>query len=89
MTMDSLHLSAEDPLYKAWRTKLRINSLVRLDELDRETSYSFSVVFSCDDNTRLELQRRFLAFLEEAQKLSRASQDTRLCQINFDLFAWF
>jgi uncharacterized protein (TIGR02147 family) len=84
----NLHLKSDAPIYKAYRKLLRMKSIEKLDHSDQEENYSFSVIFSSNAKVRAEIQKRFLEFLKEIQKMVQNEKETDVYQLNFDLFAW-
>ncbi len=86
---DSLHLSDNSPLFNAWRTQLRQLSMARFSDLPRESGKSFSAVFTCNEEAKLEIHKKFLHFISQAKILSDNTPREKLCQINFDLHDWF
>lgn len=85
---DSLHLRPESAVYRPWRTQMRLQGLHQMDRLENDRACGFTAVFTADQNTRETLQRRFLAFLAEAEQLSNSAAGDKLLQMNFDLFEW-
>lgn len=84
----SLHLPKDSPIYPPWRNLMRLASLKRLEAETSTDTYNYSVTFSCDETTRIEIQRRFLEFLKGAQDLVANAKEENVYQINFDLFSW-
>ncbi|MGE0174072.1 MAG: DUF4423 domain-containing protein [Oligoflexales bacterium] len=85
----SLHLPPQSPLYKSWRSVIRVMGVNQMLKIPEKDSYAFSGVFSANRRIKNQIQSKFLAFLEEAQKLvmeDGAAED--VYQLNFDLFPW-
>ena len=83
-----VHLNRESPLYRPWRSQLRLWALQKLFEMGNKKPYTFSVVFSADEETRAEIQAKFLEFLSWAEKRVGKTKPERLFQMNFDLLPW-
>ena len=83
-----VHLPRESPFYRPWRAQLRQWALQRLLQLDSKKAYTFSVVFSADEETRTEIQAKFLEFLSWTEKRVAKTKPERVYQMNFDLFRW-
>jgi transcriptional regulator with XRE-family HTH domain len=86
--VESLHLPRDSSIFWAWRTQLINMGTERSKNLPIDESYNFSVVFSGDEKTRLGLQKKFLLFLQEAEKMVSSAKAKGLYQMNFDLFPW-
>lgn len=84
----NLHLTSDAPIYKVYRKLLRMKSLEKLDSSNLQDNYSFSVIFSTNEKVRSEIQKRFLEFLKEIQKIVQSEKESDVYQLNFDLFAW-
>ncbi len=85
---DNLHLPENSPIYKAYRSLMRMKSIQQMETLAPEKSYSFSAIFSTDPVARKTIHKAFLAFLKETQKLVQKGKETEVYQMNFDLFDW-
>ena len=85
---DSLHLPADNPIYKTWRNELKNLSMQKLRNLKAESSYSFAVVFAATEDTRRFIQGKFFDFLKEIEPVAQAAESENAYYMNFDLFPW-
>lgn len=85
---DNLHLSENSPIYKAYRSLMRIKSIQQMETLPPEKSYSFSALFSTEPAAKKTIHKAFLNFLKETQKIVQKGKETDVYQMNFDLFDW-
>lgn len=85
---DNLHLSSDSPLYKAYRTMMRLKALEQMDRSEKDAFYSFSVVFSTSPKIRKLIQKKFLDLISEIQKEMAKEPETDVYQMNFDLVGW-
>ena len=85
---DNFHLPSESSYYPSYRSQMRLHALEQMQRQYEEDQYSFSVLFSSNDEIRKRIQGDFLKFLDRAQKLSQGSETEEVYQINFDLLKW-
>lgn len=83
-----LHLPREANLYGPWEAQLRMLGQARRHLLPKELAYSFSVVFSGDEETRRELVRRILDLIKDAEPLVGKAPEEDVYQLDIDLFSW-
>lgn len=88
LVKDNLHLSETSPIYRAYRSLMRIKSIQQMESLPSEKSYSFSALFSTDPAAKKSIHKAFLNFLKETQKIVQNGKETDVYQMNFDLFDW-
>jgi len=86
--IDNLHLPANSSLIKAYRTLTRIQTLERLNTINEQNAYNFTVVFSTDKLTKEKIHKNFLQFLKDTQTLVEKGKEEEVYQMNFDLFKW-
>lgn len=86
--VDKLHLPRESPVYGAWRARIRMAALAKMDNATQDQVQSISVVFSGDESLRIQFQKRFLELLKEFERLSNQAEQRHVYQMNFDLFPW-
>ncbi|MEZ4740982.1 MAG: DUF4423 domain-containing protein [Bdellovibrionota bacterium] len=84
----NLHLSKDSPIFKAYRSILRSETLRRLDSDSDTKSYSFSAMFSGTETTRDFLHQKLLELIKEAQSLSNNGDNLEIFHLNIDLFRW-
>lgn len=85
----NLHLPSDSPVYKPYRTLLRMKAMERLGTLTAEEQpYNFSVVFSANEDVRRRVQSRFLAFLKDVEAEVKDAEATDVYYMSFDLFPW-
>jgi transcriptional regulator with XRE-family HTH domain len=84
----ALHLPSDSPLYRSYRALTRLKAMARVDRLEPDAAYNFSVVFTADEPTRRHIQARFLEFLKEVEEAVRAAPSDDVYQMHFDLFPW-
>ncbi len=85
---DNLHLPSSSPLMKSYRSLTRLQALEKINTLDDENAYTFTVVFSTDKAIKEKIHQKFLEFLKETQRLVSKSKEEELYQMNFDLIKW-
>lgn len=85
---EKLHLSREAPVYRAWRTQLKLLAMLKSDSVPDEEGYNFSVIFTADLATRKKIQSLFLVFLKEVESLVHKSEKASIFQMSFELFPW-
>ena len=85
---ESVHLPADSPVYASWRNELKIMAIHRLRNLNRDNSYSFSVIFAADEKTRKQIQDRFLKFLKDIEPVAKKAPSEKAYQMSFDFFPW-
>ena len=85
---DHMHLPVDSPIYRAYRTMLRLKSLERCQRLPNDRAYSFSVVFTANETIRQDIRQAFLGFLATVEAMAQGAPDEDLYQMNFDLFDW-
>lgn len=85
---EQVHLPRDAEFFEAHRTLLRLKSLDHLKTSEDQDKYSFSVVFTCDDQTRQSIHTKFLGFLKSVQSEVSEAESTGVYQMNFDLFSW-
>ncbi len=84
----SLHLPSSSPLFSTYRNNMRTHAIARLASQSEENAYSFSVLFSSEDQAFQETKLRFMEFIEWAQANSQKYDPKEVFQINFDLLNW-
>lgn len=84
----NIHLPPGTPVYKAWRTQLKLLALHRMEAVPDGETYSFSAVFSATPEVRRQAHARLLAALKEIEGLVRGATQEEAYQISIDLFPW-
>jgi len=82
------HLPRESPLCKPQQMLKRLAALHALQKMPSHRAYTFSASVTMTEQTRLEIQSRFLEFLKQCEDLVKGSAPQELFQIQFDLFPW-
>jgi uncharacterized protein (TIGR02147 family) len=82
------HLPKESPMLLPHQLLMRMRSGQRLQEVEADKRFSFSVTFTGTEETRQSIHERFLVFLKEIEKFVKDSPTENAYQINFDLFPW-
>src|SRR3989339_299041 len=62
---DNLHLSKDSPVFQTYRRLTRDHCLNKLEKLDSDNQYSFSVTFSTSPEVQSKIHREFLKFLSK------------------------
>ncbi len=88
LVRESLHLPSDSPLYPAYRMLQRMKSVERMQSLDQQQSYNFSVLFTADEKARNTIRTRFLELLKDVEGVAGEAADQEVYQMNFDLFDW-
>ena len=83
------HLPKESAIYPAYIERLRLLTLARLNRMGDDQKYSFSAIFVADEPARRKIQKMFMQFLDDAQKVAAGSKKRGAFQMNFDLFRWW
>lgn len=84
----NLHLPQESILQSSYASRMRLKAIERMDVLDSDEAYRFSVIFSADTKTRERIHASFMEWLKGAQKQVQASREEEVYQMNFDLLNW-
>ena len=87
-TNENTHLPSSSPIFKSYRVMQRIKSMERIQALEGDNSYNFSVTFTSNEAARLQIKKKFLDFLKDIEELVGESSDEEVYQLNFDLFDW-
>ncbi|MGZ3768630.1 MAG: TIGR02147 family protein [Bdellovibrio sp.] len=85
---ESIHLPRTSHLIKSYRTLMRLKAVEKMEHLEEDEFYSFSVAFSTNPAVQKEIHSRFLKFLSDVQKLVMAEKASDVYQMNFDLLKW-
>jgi len=85
---DSLHLSKDSPIFHTYRRLTRDHSLNKLEHLDGDDQYSFSVSFSTSPEVKNKIHQEFLEFLKKTKSWVDEGVESEVYQMNFDLFKW-
>lgn len=85
---ESIHLPRTSHLIKSYRTLMRLKAINKMEHLEEDQYYSFSVAFSSNPAVQKEIHSRFLKFLSDVQKMVISEKETDVYQMNFDLLKW-
>lgn len=85
---DTIHLSKESPVYKTYRTMLKLRALSRMDSLSSNDTYNFSVIFTANEEVRRKIHGRFLEFLKSVEEDVKNAPAEEVYYMAFDLFNW-
>jgi hypothetical protein len=88
MVVDDFHLPKSSTLYPNYRMQMRLKAIELMQRRSSDQHYSFSVLFSADEELRRKFQARFLELVDWAQKNSYQSFQDEVYQMNFDLLKW-
>lgn len=88
VTREALHLPASAASYPAYRLLLRQRGLGRMQALDADDGYFFSVLFSGGKAEAQTIQQRFLELLSASEVDVRNAPAANVYQMTFDLFPW-
>lgn len=88
MVVDEFHLPKSSTLYPNYRMQMRLKAIELMQRRSSDQHYSFSVIFSADEELRRKFQARFLELVDWAQKHSSQSSQDEVYQMNFDLLKW-
>lgn len=89
-----LHLSADNSIYKAWRTMIKTMALARLNQQPEsgdtpsENSYAVAGFVSGSKKLSEHLRQGYLRLLKEAKTFSEDDQDTDLFYLSLEVFPW-
>lgn len=81
-------LPRTSPLCKPQQALKRARAAEAMQRISPEKAYSFSGTLSMNEETRTQIQARFLVFLKECEKLVLASSRQGVYHLQFDLFPW-
>ena len=81
-------LSHESPLCKPQQILKRLRALDVLQRMQPERVYSFNGTLTMSEETRMQVQARFIEFLKECEELVLASPSEGIYNLQFDLFPW-
>ena len=82
------HLAPESPLCRPHQTLARLRAIEILQRLPGRRVHSFAATVTMSEEARLEIQSRFLEFLQACEGIVKASRPVELYQIQFDMFPW-
>ena len=82
------HLPNDSPVCLPHQAQMRVKTVEHMYRTPASRRHHVSVTFSSDEETKNEVHRRFLRFLQEAEGLVRKAKDEQVYQLNFDLFPW-
>jgi len=88
LLVENIHLPKQSPVYRSWRNQLKLLAINKIDTLADDQAYSFSVVFSANDDIRKEIHSRFLAYLKGVEELVGDAPQEHAYQMSFELFPW-
>lgn len=83
-----LHLSNESKLFDAYRILVKAKSIQKIQESKNESDYTFSVFFSGTSETKKEINKYFLDFIQKSQSIVSKANPEEVFQLNFDLLSW-
>jgi uncharacterized protein (TIGR02147 family) len=85
---DNFHLTKESEYFRPWKSQLRGMAAHKMENADDDEVYSFSAVFSANEETRKQIQQVLLRAIKDIQEIVGKSTDEDVYQLNFDLFPW-
>lgn len=88
VSQKNFHLPADSPMYRAYRLGVRMRALEKLQNSPIKDNYSFSVIFSSDEQTRSRVHAEFLKFLARIERWFKDGKEEEVYQLNFDLMQW-
>jgi uncharacterized protein (TIGR02147 family) len=84
----NFHLPKESPMLLPHQTLMRQKSSQRLQEVPIEKRFSFSALFTANEETRQQVHQKFLEFLRSIEPLIKEADAQNAYQLNCDLFPW-
>jgi hypothetical protein len=84
----NIHLPRESSVFRAWRSRSRLLSFGRIENLPDEDAYNFSAVFSATNEVRTRIHSKILQLLKESESMIKNAKPARVFQLGFDLFPW-
>ncbi|MBC7464673.1 MAG: DUF4423 domain-containing protein [Bdellovibrio sp.] len=85
---DNLHLSKDSSIYMNYRNLMNQFAINKMNSLNEEDFYSFSVMFTCDKKVNEKIRQKFFTFLKEIQTDVKKSKVEDVYQMNFNLLKW-
>lgn len=82
------HLPKQNPLSGPHLTMMRLKTIDQLQRLSPEQTYSHSVTFTGNEETKAQLSDAYLNFLKKAEAIVKPAPSEKAFQMNFDLFPW-
>lgn len=82
------HLSRDSFLTQPQQMLKRLKAIEVIQKHTKDKIYSYMGTMTASEETRVEIQIRFLNFLKECEPLIRASPSKDIYHIQFDLFPW-
>lgn len=82
------HLPKQNPLSGPHLTMMRLKTIDQLQRLSSDQSYSQSVTFTGNEETKSQLIDAYLSFLKKAESIVKPAPSEKVFQMNFDLFPW-
>ena len=82
------HLSRNSYLTPPAQLLKRVKAMETVQRLPREKVYSYIGTFTASEDTKREIQARFLEFLKQCDKLIKDSRPKEIYHLQFDLFPW-
>jgi len=86
--IDHIHLPSDSPVFRTYQSLVKLRTIERLQSVERDGAYSFSVIFSTSEDVRRRIKQRFLDFLKQAEHDVETGPQDHVFQMNFDLFGW-
>jgi len=88
VVVKNLHLPTDSPLFKMHQNLMRQFIHQHITRSEDKDSFNLQITFSADEEHRIKIKERFLAFLKEADELILKAPAEKLYQMQFDLFSW-
>lgn len=82
------HLSRDSYLAQPAQMLKRVKAIETIQKQPKEKVYSYIGTFTASEETKAEIQTRFLEFLKQCDKLIRESESKEIYHLQFDLFPW-
>ncbi len=85
---DDIHLPKESSIYMNYRNLMNQFAINKMNAVEDEDFYSFSVVFTCDEKVNAKIRQRFFTFLKDVQGDVKKAKAEDVYQLNFNLLKW-
>jgi transcriptional regulator with XRE-family HTH domain len=85
---DNIHLPKSSPYFESWHRGLRAAAQHQISVSRNPINYSFSVVFSANEDARVEILRKWFDLLSNIESVASACPEEDVFGLNFDLFTW-
>lgn len=85
---EHVHLPRSSDLFSTYAVMQRLALVEKIKQGLNQNDYSFSVLFSADKKTRIQVQEKLFSFLKEVEIIVREAPAKDVYQLNLDFVSW-